>query len=63
MAELIKKLIKRDKKMNISAKPPVDIPTRKKLTVLGTISMDIIRLDAKKNLRREVNLSRGSFEK
>ena len=48
----IKKLMKRDKKINIYAKPPVDMPTRKKLTVLGKISPDIIRLDAKKQRRK-----------
>ena len=48
MAEHIKKLIKRYKKIKISAKPPVDMPTRKKLNVSGAISPDIIILDAKK---------------
>ena len=48
LTENIKKLMKRDKKRKISVKLPVDIPTRNKLTVLGTISPDIIILDAKK---------------
>ena len=48
LVEHIKKLMKRDKNRKISAKPSVDITTRNKLTVLGTISPDIIRLDAKK---------------
>ena len=48
LAEHIKNLMKGEKKRKISAKPPVDMPTRKKITVLGTISPDIIRLDAKK---------------
>ena len=52
LAEYIKKLMKREKKIKISAKPLVDILTRKKLTVLGTISPGIIRLDAKKHLRK-----------
>ena len=47
LADHINKLMKTGKKINISAKPPVDMPTRKKLAVLGTISLDIIRLDEK----------------
>ena len=49
MVNHIKKLMKRDKKRKISAKPLVEMPTRKKLTLVGTISSDIIRLDANKN--------------
>ena len=52
LAEHIKKLMKREKKRNISAKARVDIPTRKKLAVLGTISLDIIRWDAKNQRRK-----------
>ena len=48
LAEHIKKLMKRDKKRKIFSKATVDTPSRNKLTVLGTISTDIIRLDAKK---------------
>ena len=48
LVEHIRKLMKRYKKINISAKPPVDMPTIRKLTVLSTISPDIIRLYAKK---------------
>ena len=40
--------MKKDKKIKISNKPLVDMPTRTKLTVLGTISPYIIRLDTKK---------------
>ena len=55
LAEHTKKLLKREKKRNIYAKPPIDMPTRKKLTVMGTISPDIIRLDKKNSRGREVN--------
>ena len=48
MENNIKKVMKTEKKRNISAKPLVDMTTRKKLTLLGTISPDIIRLDGKK---------------
>ena len=48
LAEHIKKLMKRDKKRKICSKATVDTPSRNKLTVLGTISPDIIRLDEKK---------------
>ena len=53
LANHIKKLMKRDKKRKISAKPLGDMPTRKKITLLGTISPDIIRLDAKKKQWRK----------
>ena len=55
MKEHIKKLMKRDKKRKISVKLPVDIPTRNKLTALGTISQDIIRLYEKNSKGMEVN--------
>ena len=42
--------MKREKKRKISAKPLVDMPTIKKPTLVGTISPDIIRLDANKNI-------------
>ena len=45
--------MKRDKKRKISSKPLVDMPTRKKLALLDTISPDITRLDAKKSGGRE----------
>ena len=51
-AEYIKNLMKRDKKRKIYAKPLVDMTNRKKLTVLDTISLDIIRFDAKKQRRK-----------
>ena len=41
-AENIHKLIKRDNKRKISAKLTVAIPTRKKLTVLGTMSFFLV---------------------
>ena len=47
--------MKRDKKRKISAKPLVDMPTRKKLALVGTISPDIIRLDEKTGREREGN--------
>ena len=55
LSEHIDKLNERDKKRKIYDKPPVDMPTRKKLAVLGTISPDIIRLEAKISGRRDVN--------
>ena len=56
LAEHTKNLMKGEKKRNISSKPPGDMPTIKKLTMLVTISPDIIRLDEKKNSGgREVN--------
>ena len=48
MAEHINKIMKKKKKGKISDKPPVDMLTGNKLTVLRTISPDIIRLDEKK---------------
>ena len=48
LADNIKKLTKRYKNRKIFAKITVDMPTRNKLAVLGTISPDIIRSDAKK---------------
>ena len=61
LTEHVNILMKRDKKRNISAKPPVDMPTRKKLTVMGTISPDIIKLDAKKQRRKEISLKPRKF--
>ena len=61
LAEHVNILMKRDKKRNISDKPPVDMPTRKKITVMGTISPDIIRLDAKKQRRKEISLKPRKF--
>ena len=48
LTEHIKNLMKRGNKIQISDKLPVDILTRNKLEVLGTISPDIIILDTKK---------------
>ena len=48
MAEHIKKLMKREKKVKIYSKTPVDMLTINKLAVLGKISPDIIRLDGRK---------------
>ena len=48
----IKKVMKTEKKRNISAKPLVDVSTRNKLALLATISPDIIRLDTKKQQRK-----------
>ena len=53
--------MKRDNKRKISAKPPVDMPTRKKLAVLGTISPDIIILNAKKQQRKGRKLKPRKF--
>lgn len=39
-------IIKKHKTRKIPKKPPIDYPTRKELPVLGTLSPDIIRLDA-----------------
>ena len=46
LAENIKTLIKSYNKRKIYAKPLGDMLTRKKLAVLGPVSLDIIRLDA-----------------
>ena len=43
--------MKRDKKIKIYAKLPVDIPTRNIFAVLGTISPDIIISGAKKSAK------------
>ena len=41
-------IIKKHKGRTIPTKPPVDLPTRKDLPILGSLSPDIIRLDAEK---------------
>ena len=43
LTEHIKKLMKREKKVKIYSKTPVDMLTINKLAVLGKISPDIIR--------------------
>lgn len=48
-------IIQKHKGRKIPKKPPVDLPTRKDLPIVGSLSPDIVRLDAKKT-KEEIKL-------